>query len=175
VKRLAAVLVSALGFAFTANGYRPLSKGGYGSAYAFSYGVFASELPVQVLGVQLAALAAVSRGLPTRIQRFTWLVSALSWLGLLGLRHVGRNANEPLTGALDAGLGAISMSVRCPKSVPGDGQVAAADGACRCPCGVLVRRCGDGIGAADPGRRAVQVDLGAAHGPERFVLLVPEL
>jgi hypothetical protein len=33
VKRLAAVLVSVLGFAFTANGYRPLTKSGYGSLY----------------------------------------------------------------------------------------------------------------------------------------------
>ncbi len=105
MKRLAAVLVSVLGFAFTANGYRPLTKHGYGSLYAFSYGVFAAELPVQTLSVQLAALAAVSRWLPRRIRRFSWLVSALSWLGLLGLRHVGRAANEPLTAALDAELG----------------------------------------------------------------------
>jgi acetyl esterase/lipase len=86
VKRLAAVVVSVLGFAFTANGYRPLTKRPYGSVYAFAYGVFASELPVQSLGVQFATLAAVSRR-------------------LLGLRHVGRRANEPLTEALDAGLG----------------------------------------------------------------------
>jgi len=105
MKRLAAVLVSILGFAFTANGYRPLTKHGHGSLYAFAYGVFASELPTQTIGVQLAALAAVSRRLPPRIRRFCWLVSALSWLGLLGLRHVGRGANEPLTAALDAGLG----------------------------------------------------------------------
>jgi acetyl esterase/lipase len=105
VKRLAAVLVSVLGFALTANGYRPLTKHGYGSLYAFSYGVFASELPMPVLGAQLAALAALSRRLPRRIRRFSWLVSALSWLGLLGLRHVGRTANEPMTAALDAGLG----------------------------------------------------------------------
>jgi acetyl esterase/lipase len=105
VKRLAAVLVSILGFSFTANGYRPLTKHGYGSAFAFGYGVFASELPIQTLGVQLAALAAVSRRLPPRIRRFSWLVSALSWLGLLGLRHVGHKASEPLTAALDAGLG----------------------------------------------------------------------
>jgi acetyl esterase/lipase len=105
VKRLAAVLVSVLGFAFTANGYRPLTKRPYGSVYAFTYGVFASELPIQSLGVLFTALAAVSRRLPPRIRRFSWLVSALSWLGLLGLRHVGRKANEPLTAALDAGLG----------------------------------------------------------------------
>ena len=55
MKRLAAVLasmVSILGFAFTANGYRPLTKSGYGSMYAFSYGVFASELPLQTLAIQ---------------------------------------------------------------------------------------------------------------------------
>src|ERR1700747_697432 len=51
VKRLAAPLVSVLGFACTANGYRPLSKNGYGSGFAFGYGVFASELPMQTLGV----------------------------------------------------------------------------------------------------------------------------
>jgi acetyl esterase/lipase len=105
VKRLAAVLVSVLGFAFTVNGYRPLTKRPYGSVYAFGYGVFASELPMQSLGVQFTALAAVSRGLPSRIRRFSWLLSALSWLGLVGLRHVGRKANEPLAAALDAGLG----------------------------------------------------------------------
>ncbi len=105
VKRLAAVLVSVLGFAFTANGYRPLTKHGYGSLYAFSYGVFASELPMQVLGTQLIAQAAVLRRLPTRIRRFSLLMSALSWLGLLGLHHIGRKANEPLTAALDDGLG----------------------------------------------------------------------
>ena len=105
MKRLAAVLVSVLSFAFTANGYRSLTKRPYGSMSAFAYGLFASELPMQSLGIQFAALAAVSRRLPPRIRRFSWLLSAMSWLGLLGLRYVGRNANEPLTAALDAGLG----------------------------------------------------------------------
>jgi acetyl esterase/lipase len=105
VKRLAAVLVSALGLAYTANGYRPLTRDRYGSGFAFAYGVFASELPMQTLAAQLTALAAVSRRQPPRIRRFSWLVSALSWLGLLGLRHVGQRANKPLTAALDAGLG----------------------------------------------------------------------
>jgi hypothetical protein len=43
VKRLAALLVSVLGFAFTGNGYRPLTKHPHGSLSAFGYGVFASE------------------------------------------------------------------------------------------------------------------------------------
>jgi acetyl esterase/lipase len=106
MKRLAAVFVSALGLAYTANGYRPLTKHGYGSVFAFGSGVFASELPMQTLAVQLTGLAAVSRWLPTRLRRFSWLLAGLSGLGLLGLRHIGRTANEPLTAALDAGLGA---------------------------------------------------------------------
>ncbi|GAB7143556.1 alpha/beta hydrolase [Mycobacterium riyadhense] len=106
MKRIAALLVSITGFAFTANGYRPLTKHGYGSLYAFAYGLVASELPMQTLAAQCAALAALSRRLPPRVLRFAWLVSALSWAGLLGLRHLGRRADEPLTAALDAGLGA---------------------------------------------------------------------
>ena len=105
MKRLAAVLVSVLALAYTANGYRPLTRDRYGSGFAFAYGVFASELPMQTLAVQLAAQGAVSRLLPPRLRRFSWLVAALSWLGLLGLRRVGRGAHEPLTAALDAGLG----------------------------------------------------------------------
>jgi acetyl esterase/lipase len=105
MKRLAAVLVSLSSVVFTVNGYRPLSKRGYASGYAFGYGVFASELPLQSLAVQVAALAAVSRRLPWRLLRFTWLLTAVSGLGLLGLRHVGRSADELLTAALDDGLG----------------------------------------------------------------------
>jgi acetyl esterase/lipase len=105
VKKVAALLGSLAGLAFTANGYRPLSKRGYPSLYAFSYGVFASELPLQMLAGQLAMLAAVTRRLSPRVRWFSWLVSAVSWLGLLGLNRIGRQANVPLTAALDAGLG----------------------------------------------------------------------
>jgi acetyl esterase/lipase len=89
----------------TANGWRPLAKRGYPSLYAFAFGVFASELPVQLIAVQSAALAALSRWLSPRARRFSCLVSAGSWLGLLGLKHLGRTANAPLTAALDAELG----------------------------------------------------------------------
>jgi acetyl esterase/lipase len=105
VKKLAAVLGSLAGLAFTANGYRPLSKRGYPSLYVFAFGVFASELPLQMLGGQLAVLAAVTRRLSPRVRWFSWLVSAVSWLGLLGLHRIGRQADAPLTAALDAGLG----------------------------------------------------------------------
>jgi acetyl esterase/lipase len=106
VKRLAAVLGSIIGLAFTANGYRPLTRSGYGSPFAFAYGLFASELSVQSLAVQFAAIAAVTRRLSPRARLFSWLVSGLSWLGLLGLRRMGHATKEPLTAALDAELGA---------------------------------------------------------------------
>lgn len=105
VKKLAAVLGSLAGLALTANGYRPLSTRGYPSFYAFVYGLFASELPLQVVVGQFAMLAAVTRRVSPRVRWFSWLVSAVSWLGLLGLNRIGRQSNVPLTAALDAGLG----------------------------------------------------------------------
>ena len=103
--RLAAVLSSLAGLVFTANGYRPISKRGYVSGYAFAYGVFASELSLPTAGGHLAFTAAISRWLPPRLRRFTWLVSATSWLGLLGLDRIARRANVPLSAALDDELG----------------------------------------------------------------------
>ena len=105
MKKLTAVLGSLAGLAVTANGYQPLSKRGLLSTYAFSFGVFASELPLQLIAGQFAALAAVTRRLSPRLRWFSWLVSALSWLGLLGLNRLSHQANLPLTAALDAGLG----------------------------------------------------------------------
>ncbi|HEU4362299.1 MAG TPA: alpha/beta hydrolase [Mycobacterium sp.] len=106
MRRLAAVLGSLAGLAITANGYRPFAKRGYPSMYAFACGVFATELPLQLIAVQSAALAAITRWLSPRVRRFSWLVSAISWLGLAGLNRIGRGANVPLTAALDTGLGA---------------------------------------------------------------------
>ncbi|MDT7739914.1 MAG: hypothetical protein QOK09_3283, partial [Mycobacterium sp.] len=63
VKELSAALASLAGLAVTADGYRPLSKRGYLSIYAFSFGVFASELPLQLIAGQFALLAAVTRKL----------------------------------------------------------------------------------------------------------------
>ncbi|HXO57435.1 MAG TPA: alpha/beta hydrolase [Mycobacterium sp.] len=105
MKKPLAVLASLAGLAVTANGYQPLSKRGYLSIYAFSFGVFASELPLQLLATQFALLAAVTRKLSPRQRRFSWLVSALSWLGLVGLHRIGAQADQPLKAALDAGLG----------------------------------------------------------------------
>ena len=105
VKKLTAALASLAGLAATANGYQPLSKRGYLSMYAFSFGVFATELPLQVIAGQVALLAAVTRRLSPRLRWFSWLVSAVSWLGLFGLHRIGAQADQPLKAALDAGLG----------------------------------------------------------------------
>ena len=106
MRKLIAVVGSLAGVAFTANGYRPLTRRGYPSVFAFAYGVFASELPLQMLAGQFAMLAAIIRRLSPRVRRFSWLVSSASWLGLLGLQRAGRKANVPMTAALDAALGA---------------------------------------------------------------------
>lgn len=105
LKRLLAVIGAILSAAYTANGYRPLSKNGYLSVYTFTYGVFASELPLQVLAPQPVVLAALSRGLGRKVGVFTWLLAGLSWLGLVGLDRIGRRAMGPLDAALDEGLG----------------------------------------------------------------------
>jgi acetyl esterase/lipase len=105
VKKLAVALASLAGLTVTANGYRPLSKRGYLSMYAFSFGVFATELPLQLIAGQAALLAAITRTLSPKTRWFSWLVSALSWLGLLGLNRIGNQADQPLKAALDAGLG----------------------------------------------------------------------
>ncbi|WP_343571944.1 alpha/beta hydrolase [Mycobacterium sp.] len=105
MKKLVAVLASLAGVAVTANGYRPLSKRGYLSMYAFSFGVFASELPLHVMAAHFAMLAEVTRKISPQLCRFSWLVSALSWLGLLGLNRIGHQSGQPLTAALDTGLG----------------------------------------------------------------------
>ncbi|HXS84293.1 MAG TPA: alpha/beta hydrolase [Mycobacterium sp.] len=105
MKKLAVALASLAGLTVTANGYRPLSKRGYLSMYAFSFGVFATELPLQLIAGQAALLAAITRTLSPKTRWFSWLVSALSWLGLLGLNRIGNQADQPLKAALDAGLG----------------------------------------------------------------------
>lgn len=106
MSRLFAVLGSLAGLASTINGYRPLAKRGYPSLSAFAFGLFASELPLQLIAGQSALLAALSRWLSPQARRDGWLISAISWLGLLGLNHAGRTADRPLKAALDAEFGA---------------------------------------------------------------------
>jgi acetyl esterase/lipase len=105
VKRLATLLTAAISAVITANGYKPLARNGYPSVFAFVFGVFASELPLQLFAAQAAALSATSRRAPGRVRRIAWLVPALPWLGLFLLHRIARRAHEPLTTALDEGLG----------------------------------------------------------------------
>ena len=72
---------------------------------AWYYGLVVSELPLQTMATQAGVLATASRWIPRGVRRFAWLVSGLSWLGLLGLHIIGRSADVPLTAALDDGLG----------------------------------------------------------------------
>jgi acetyl esterase/lipase len=106
VKRQRAVtactLVSA---AATTNGYRPLAKKGYPSVVAFASGVIATELPLQLMTTQAAVLSLLTRRQEPDQRQLAWLLSGMSWLGLLGLHQVGRRADVPLTAALNAGLG----------------------------------------------------------------------
>ena len=46
VASVAALVCAVISAAFTANAFRPLSRRGYPSLYAFGYGVFVSELPL---------------------------------------------------------------------------------------------------------------------------------
>lgn len=105
MKQLAAIFGSLTGAVVTANGYRPLSRSGYLSTYTFVFGVFATELPLNLIAGQAAVLAGVSRWLSPRTRWIAWLVSVLSWLGLFGLHRAGQDADVPLKAALDAGLG----------------------------------------------------------------------
>lgn len=131
--RLLAVLGSLAGLANTVNGYRPLTKRGYPSLYAFAFGLFASELPLQLIAGQSTALTALSRWLSPRALRAGWLLSAISWLGLLGLNYAGRSANRPLTEALDGELGVGRRTeTRDLWKRPGpDAEIAKASGAVR--------------------------------------------
>jgi acetyl esterase/lipase len=111
MKQLSALLTALAGLVTTVNGYRPfptrwlpVRAGFVAGVCACLVGVVASELPLQTIVTQGAALAVVSRKYP-RLRRSAWLVCGLSWLGLLGLHRIARDANVPLTTALDAGLG----------------------------------------------------------------------
>jgi acetyl esterase/lipase len=105
-RRLAAVTAPSLAIAATVNGYRPLAKKGYPSVLAYLAGVLVTELPQQMIALQVAGMALVARWLSPRNRRIAGLASATSALGLLGLNRIGHRAHGPLTAALDVGLGA---------------------------------------------------------------------
>jgi acetyl esterase/lipase len=103
--KVAALLSTVLGAAWAVNGYRPLSGRAIPSVFAWVFGLLASELPLQTVASQAGVVTVATRGLPARQRTFAGLVTAASCAGVLGLHRIGREANEPLTAALDAGLG----------------------------------------------------------------------
>src|SRR5215207_7083387 len=69
-----------------------------------AFGLLVSEFPLQTLVAQGGALALASRRLSRQARRRAWLLSALMWLGLLGLKRAGREAEAALSAALKADL-----------------------------------------------------------------------
>jgi acetyl esterase/lipase len=133
VKSIATVLGSAVGAASTINGYRPFFRRRVGSVFAWLFGLVVSELPLQTIAVEAAALAAASHRPSSRLRRFAWLLTAVSWTGLLGLHRVGRNANVPLSAALDAGMGIDRRSTSADiwRAAPSGGATAKSPGLLR--------------------------------------------
>jgi acetyl esterase/lipase len=133
LKKAAALLCAALGAGLTANGFRPLFRGAIPSVFSWLFGLLATELPLQTVAGHAGTLAVASRGLSARQRRFAWLLSAASWMGLLGLRRIGRDANTPLTAALDAGLGTTRRtgSADIWRTVPAEGATAKTPGLLR--------------------------------------------
>jgi acetyl esterase/lipase len=88
----------------TVNGYRPLTSKGRLSLVTMAFGLLVSEFPLQTLVAQVGALTLASRRLSRQARHRAWLLSALPWLGLLGLKNAGHEAEAALSAALKAGL-----------------------------------------------------------------------
>lgn len=105
-RQVGALAVAAVTAASTLNGYRPLARKGYPSVFAFGFGLVVSEFPLQTLASQLGGLALTGRRLTRPVRMIAWVAAALSAMGLLNFNRAGHKAAEPLTEALDSGLGA---------------------------------------------------------------------
>ena len=108
----AALVASIAGLLATVNGYRPLARKGRLSMAAVVFGVVVSELPLQTIACQFAGLTLVSPRLPRGLRRTAWLMSLVSWLGLLGLHRTSRCVDIELSKALDAELGPLQPPTR---------------------------------------------------------------
>jgi acetyl esterase/lipase len=99
--------LAALGAVHTANGYRPLFRRGRGIVASFSFGLLASELPLQTIAGQAAATAVLARrgALRGPAGKLGAAVTAASWAGLVGLHLEARRAGDHLEQALVEGLG----------------------------------------------------------------------
>lgn len=133
LKRVAALLCAALGAVLTVNGFRPLFKGALPSVLSWVFGLLATELPLQAVAGQAATMAVASRELSGRQRTFGWLVTAASTVGLRRLHRIGRDADGPLTAALDAGLGSSrrTTSLGLWRAAPAEGATAKTPGLLR--------------------------------------------
>ena len=101
---MAAKIALVVGALATLNGYRPVKKG-YLSVPSFIAGMVVTELPLQTMVAHGAVIGATWRAQSPRMRWVSAILSGACFAGLLGLNRVGRQANVPLTRALDEGLG----------------------------------------------------------------------
>jgi acetyl esterase/lipase len=104
-RRWAAIAAASVAIVATVNGIRPLSNRGLPSVLALADGLATTELPLQTLLTQSGAVGLLAAVAPPRNRKIAGLLWTASALGLLGLNRVGRQADAPLTAALDDGLG----------------------------------------------------------------------
>jgi len=109
ISRAASVSAVVVGALATLNGYRPVKKG-YLSVPSFIAGMLVTELPLQTMTAQAAAIGATWRAQSRRMRWLSATASAMCFVGLLGLNRIGRQANVPLAAALDEGLGSGRVS-----------------------------------------------------------------
>jgi acetyl esterase/lipase len=134
VKQHRGALICVLaGVIATVNGYRPLTSKGRLSLVTMAFGLLVSEFPLQTLVAQGGALTLASRRLSRQARRYAWLLSALAWLGLLGLKRAGHEAEAPLSAALKADLPTMPLieSERLWRRPPPHGATAKTPGALR--------------------------------------------
>lgn len=105
IRQIGALGVAAVTAASTLNGYRPLARYGYPSMYSWVFGLVVTELPLQTLASQIGGLALTGRRLTRPVRLISWMVAAVSALGLLNFSRAGHQSKDTLTAALDQGLG----------------------------------------------------------------------
>ncbi len=115
---------SAVGAARTVNAWRPISRTGRGSVFAFGDGVTVSEMPLHTIAWQAALTAgfATAGAHHTRAGRAGLALTAASWAGLVALDRIASQADEVLDAALVDGLGSdyrqrMSATVATPSEV----------------------------------------------------------
>ena len=115
------LVVAVIGALSTVNGYRPFARSGFVSLPACIAGVLTSELPLQIIAVQVLASAVfVAVGAvrsPAGVGGAA--LSVASWIGLVGLHRTAQRSRDVLEQSLRDGLGA-DYADRIRSRVPAD-------------------------------------------------------